>query len=591
MTDDEKHFRDFIESIEFDDIPESGHRGRLEDDLLTVLAKRPRRKSAMKTWRLIMNSRTIRYAAAAVVLIAAALTVHYLGGSPDGTSVTFAQVMDQIREIRPYAYTQTTRYHHTDNTVVRRFMILNRHQRREEFPDGTVRIFDHSKEPVGMLQLNPNTKRALWKTYPDQEATPINTDTLETLRRFEERPDIYRVEDRGVHEMDGRKTKCFHVPGENNVYAVWVDIETKLPVRIELEHPKHGQTLIMTEFDFDPGFDETQFDRIPPEGYTLSEYVVKKDPASEQAKDFRPRVYTYTILGTDGSKTVCRMLEPSVDRSRREYTDGQKTKIYIYDYSQQPARTLVLDTEKKQAVLETHPDASRKSINIRLLRIIEGAEATPELYKAEDRGTQLVDGHLTKCIHIPGMHNQYLLTVWKDAETGLPVRIEQKRGRTLIMTDFEFDVTLDPNLFEMKAPEGYALTEVAYPAKVVEATEAHLVEGLRFLAKFLGGTFPKSLGWPKIRQQMGAYAQKNNVEEMSPVLLKDLRASIEPFNKYVGRLRSSPESFDLHYVGDGVRLGEAEKVILWYRPEGASSYRVVYGDLRVEDVGPEDLPK
>lgn len=177
-------------------------------------------ESELPTWRMIMKSRTIRFATAAVVVIAAALTVHYLGGSPDGTSVTFAQVMDQIREIRPYAYTQTTRYHHTNKTVVRRFMILNRHQRREEFPDGTVRIFDHSKEPVGMLQLNPDTRRALWKTYPDQQATPINTDTLETLRRFEERPDIYRVEDRGVQEMDGHKTKCFHVPGENNVYAV-----------------------------------------------------------------------------------------------------------------------------------------------------------------------------------------------------------------------------------------------------------------------------------------------------------------------------------------------------------------------------------
>jgi hypothetical protein len=70
-----------------------------------------------------------------------------------------------------------------------------------------------------------------------------------------------------------------------------------------------------------------------------------------------------------------------------------------------------------------------------------------------------------------------------------------------------------------------------------------------------------------------------------------MRAAIGPFNKYVGRLRSSPKSFDLHYVGDGVRLGEAEKVILWYRPEGASNYRVLYGDLSVRDVAPENLPE
>ena len=587
MTENEKHFKNFIASIEYDDTPESGHRDRLEDDLLAALAKQPRRESTMKTWRIIMNNRTIRFATAAIVLIAAALTIHHLGGSPDGTSVTFAQVMEQIREFRPYAYTQTTRYHHTDKTIVRRFMILNRYQRREEFPDGTVWIFDFSKEPVGMLQLNPDTKRALWKTYPDKQTMTINPDTLETLRRFEERPDIYKVEDRGVKEMDRHTTKCFQVPGENNVYTVWVDIETKLPIRIELEHPKFGQTLIMTEFDFVPSFDKTQFDRIPPEGYTFSEYISKEDGVSEQIRDFRSRAYTYTTLRSDGSKTVRRMLEPSIDRCRREFDNGQ---IEIYDYSQQPARCLKLDTEKKQAVLETYPGGNRKKINIELLRIIENAEATPELYKVEDRGIQPMDGHTTKCIHIPGMHNQYLFSVWKDVETGLPVRIEQKRGRTLIMTDFEFDVALDPNLFEMKAPEGYTLTEVTYPAKVVESTETHLIEGLRFLAKFLGGVFPKALEWPKVQQQMRTYAQKNNLE-ISPVQLKDMRAAIGPFNEYVGRVRSSPKSFDLHYVGDGVRLGEAGTVILWYRPEGTSSYRVVYGDLRVEDVAPEDLPR
>jgi hypothetical protein len=32
-------------------------------------------------------------------------------------------------------------------------------------------------------------------------------------------------------------------------------------------------------------------------------------------------------------------------------------------------------------------------------------------------------------------------------------------------------------------------------------------------------------------------------------------------------------------------------VILWYRPEGTSSYRVVYGDLSVREVAPENLPK
>ena len=50
-----------------------------------------------------------------------------------------------------------------------------------------------------------------------------------------------------------------------------------------------------------------------------------------------------------------------------------------------------------------------------------------------------------------------------------------------------------------------------------------------------------------------------------------------------------PEN-DWHYAGRGVTLGEAEKAIAWYRPTGADTYRVIYGDLSVSDVAPDALP-
>ncbi len=45
------------------------------------------------------------------------------------------------------------------------------------------------------------------------------------------------------------------------------------------------------------------------------------------------------------------------------------------------------------------------------------------------------------------------------------------------------------------------------------------------------------------------------------------------------------------YRGNGVRLGETETPIFWYRPEDSETYRVIYGDLHVEDVYPENLPQ
>lgn len=45
-----------------------------------------------------------------------------------------------------------------------------------------------------------------------------------------------------------------------------------------------------------------------------------------------------------------------------------------------------------------------------------------------------------------------------------------------------------------------------------------------------------------------------------------------------------------HYTGNGVRLGEADKPIFWYRPANASMYRVIYGDLSVREVSKDALP-
>ena len=48
---------------------------------------------------------------------------------------------------------------------------------------------------------------------------------------------------------------------------------------------------------------------------------------------------------------------------------------------------------------------------------------------------------------------------------------------------------------------------------------------------------------------------------------------------------------DWKYAGAGVKLGDASKPVFWYQPQGSATYRVIYGDLSVKDVAPEDLPK
>ena len=47
------------------------------------------------------------------------------------------------------------------------------------------------------------------------------------------------------------------------------------------------------------------------------------------------------------------------------------------------------------------------------------------------------------------------------------------------------------------------------------------------------------------------------------------------------------------YLGKGVKLGDKDRIVCWYKLKNTkvpNTYRVVYGDLSVKDVAPEDLP-
>jgi hypothetical protein len=44
------------------------------------------------------------------------------------------------------------------------------------------------------------------------------------------------------------------------------------------------------------------------------------------------------------------------------------------------------------------------------------------------------------------------------------------------------------------------------------------------------------------------------------------------------------------YIGKGVRLADAERIVCWYKLKSTGRYRAVFGDLSVKEVTPKDLP-
>ena len=113
----------------------------------------------------------------------------------------------------------------------------------------------------------------------------------------------------------------------------------------------------------------------------------------------------------------------------------------------------------------------------------------------------------------------------------------------------------------------------------------------RCLAEVLGGQFPRSLNFlPEIKQQLRDYIEDNNID-VNSLPIGQLQANTIGFYMFVKRLKAAPDYFNVHYQGDGVKLGDSDTVILWYRPLDSINYHMIYGDLTVKEVAPEDLPK
>jgi outer membrane lipoprotein-sorting protein len=179
-----------------------------------------------------------------------------------------------------------------------------------------------------------------------------------------------------------------------------------------------------------------------------------------------------------------------------------------------------------------------------------------------------------------------LVTLWGDPATGYPVRIESVRSglprSEMIMTNFEINIDLPESLFDMTPPPGYKV--LTFDLDFAKPSEQGLVDGFRTTIEFAGGEFPESLdfaGVRKVAQKFKALAKggKNPSDEEMQWRMK---TATTIGNGYTFAL-DLPASADAHYAGKGVKPGTPNRPIFWYKPEGTSTYHVIFADLSVKE--------
>ncbi|MEX0939600.1 MAG: hypothetical protein WDZ59_17175 [Pirellulales bacterium] len=159
-----------------------------------------------------------------------------------------------------------------------------------------------------------------------------------------------------------------------------------------------------------------------------------------------------------------------------------------------------------------------------------------------------------------------------------------------ITSDIIFDAELDPELFSLTPPDGFKVVE---PEPRPQVSEAMLVEWLRVTAETNEGNFPDTTRGLSRERQMALVempaAERSEAEQSYLDLARNhqLDGNSEPMSAFA-REFTEPRSF--RYLGKGVRLGDSERLILFYKLTTTGTYRAMYGDLAVKEVQPSDLP-
>lgn len=254
---------------------------------------------------------------------------------------------------------------------------------------------------------------------------------------------------------------------------------------------------------------------------------------------------------------------------------------------------LTLLAEQKQAILIEMVNAPNEPGSLNFFEEIRVRieKAQPfEDESVEFLGENQMEGRTAIGYHVK--KPELDATVWADRNTKMPIRIEVfEEPMTIAMSDITFDVQLDESLFSLEIPDGYSVKKLRQ--NLAEPTEEDFIESFRIWCEHMDGKFPSVMERSALNEFMKFQKEKIKEKGVEPSLEDVMRLQQTIIDMTRGFLfyTSLPADSDWKYVGKDAKFGDADAPIFWHRPKDSSTYRVIYADLSVKNVAPEDLPK
>jgi outer membrane lipoprotein-sorting protein len=268
-----------------------------------------------------------------------------------------------------------------------------------------------------------------------------------------------------------------------------------------------------------------------------------------------------------------------INQAFRMRIESEQGMVQIFDHA--AGKILILSIPTKQATVAT-TGGGRQTTSDWI-----GAIKSIDTKGAQSLGEKEIDGQKAKGFLVKKEGSQF--TFWADAESGAPITIEVEmpmagKFMKVSLHDFVLDATLDDALFSLDPPEGYTVRKVDVAQTMAAwkkySDEEHAIITLRTYAESSDGRFPSKL------DDYTAYTKLATTKPIAPGELAPAMhgAMLMPFLMKVGKGNWA-------YSGDGVKLGEKDKLIFWYRDPKTTKYRGVYGDLTARELKDAEVPK
>jgi len=312
----------------------------------------------------------------------------------------------------------------------------------------------------------------------------------------------------------------------------------------------------------------------------------------EQAKCMKMKV---AVTMSDGTKSHGRqaMAIGGLIRQEMSVSVGQETMdmVMIMNYDKGVALTLI--KAQKLAVPVKFTDMPKAMRDKMVKGKYQLAEIKRMVRNAEkELGDKTIDGVKAKGFRVNNDH--MVMDIWVDAKTALPIRMEGEMtdAKTkVVLSDIEFVKTIDPDLFSVEPPKGYKVN----PQQTVSMASGgieDLTDFLKMWTEIRGGTFPDAIDPGLFSIDTKAYTEKfkaaGDRSKEDQRLLEKLAKTVSQRLVSVMVLQSNKT---FHYQGKGVKFGDKDTAVLWYKPEGKDKYVVMFGDLHVERTLKKDLPQ